>query len=214
MSDDVQELEVAEQDLTKKIISDKGKNPEAYKASDDENDTESLIKKKNELLNEKKREQQKNRELQEELAAMKAMFQAQENEKLEEKQEYKTLWENTQREKEEMENKYFSLQNNLVKEKKIKQFDKVIGAPLTKERYYDFVDLNSIIVEDDGSIHKDSVKYVANLFRENYPELMPKQSFPKVGSQSASNSGIPAQKPSLDNPMDRKNARAMLLRGN
>jgi hypothetical protein len=210
-----QELESAEQPLTteQKVVIDRNENPEAYKA-DDAVDTEALVKKKNDLLNEKKKEQQKNRQLQDELNALKAALQSQENEKLEEKQEYKTLWENTQKEKEEMENKYFNLQDNLVKEKKIKQFDKTVGASLSKDRYYDFVDLGSIIVNDDGSINKDSVKYVVNLFRENYPELTPKQNFPKVGAQSASNGGIPAQRASTETSNDRKNARARLLRGN
>lgn len=215
-NEEINELDKsAEHELTaeQKVVIDRNEKPEAYKA-DENTDSDALIKKKNELLNEKKKEQQKNRQLQEELNAMKQMLQAQENEKLEEKQEYKTLWENTQKEKEEIENKYFGLQDNLVKEKKIKQFDKVIGASLSKDRYYDFVDLSSIIVESDGSVNKDSVKYVVNLFRENYPELTPKQNFPKVGAQSASNSGIPAPQAKMDTANDRKNLRARLLRGN
>lgn len=215
MSEHDEQLENAEHELTaeQKVVIDRNERPDKYQA-DEDTDTNALIKKKNELLNEKKKEQMKNKQLMDELNSLKAMLKAQEDEKLEEKQEYKTLWENTQREKEEIENKYFGLQNNLVKEKKIKQFDKVIGAPLSKDRYYDFVDLNSIIVEADGSVNNDSVKYVVNLFRENYPELTPKQNFPKVGSQSASNMGIPAPQIKMDTANDRKNLRARLLRGN
>lgn len=207
--------ETAEQkvDLKEKINLDKGKNPEVYKAEEQSGeDLDALVKKKNELLNEKKREQQKNRQLVEELESLRSMFKRQEEEKLEEKQEYKTLWENTQKEKDQIKNDYLSLKNNLVREKKIKQFDKIIGLPLNKERYYDFVDLDSIIVEADGNINKDSVRYVANLFRENYPELTPRQNFPKVGSQSASNEGITGPRAKVDTKNDRKNLRSQMLR--
>jgi hypothetical protein len=209
-----QEKIIVEQELSveEKIKLEKGKNPESFKDESPE-EMNALVNKKNELLNEKKKEQAKNRELQQELESMKAMLRRQEEEKLEQNQEYKTLWENTQKEKEEIQNKYFGLQENLVKEKKIKQFNKVLGKALSKDRYYDFVDLNSIIIESDGSINQDSVKYTVNLFRENYPELTPKQDFPKVGSQSASNEGIIPKQQNIDSANDRKTLRNRLLRG-
>ena len=217
MSDETKEtIETIEAELDlsleQKIRNDIGAEPDEYKAGPEAEDMDAIIKKKNELLNEKKKEQQKARHLQEELDNFKLMFKQQEQEKLEEKQEYKTLWENTQKEKEDLKAQLTSVQHNLVKKEKIKQFNKLLGTSLNKDRYYDFVDLDSIIVEEEGSVNKDSVKYVVNMFRENYPELVPRQNFPSVGAQSPSTQGIPAQRASTDTASDRKNLRSQLLR--
>lgn len=212
MSEKNEELKSEALDLEKKIELDKGANPEKYKTQEeDHDDFDGLIKKKNELLNEKKREQLRNKQLEEELASLKAMLRKQEDEKLEEKQEYKTLWENTQREKEETEQKFFQLQNSLVKEKKIKEFNKVLGTQLAKDRYYDFVNFEDIIINEDGTVNKDSVKYAVNLLRENYPEIASRSEFPRVGSQAASNTGINTQA-DLSNKDARRNLKAKMLR--
>jgi len=208
------ELKTETLNLEKKIELDKGANPEKYKAAapeDDSDDFDGLIKKKNELLNEKKREQLRNRQLEEELTNLKSMLRKQEDEKLEEKQEYKTLWENTQREKEETEQRFFKLQDSLVKEKKIKEFNKVLGTQLNKDRYYDFVNFEDIIINEDGSVNKDSVKYAVNLLRENYPEIASRSEFPRVGSQAASNTGINMQT-DLSSKDARRNLKAKMLR--
>jgi chromosome segregation ATPase len=214
MSDELnQENVIVEQELSieDKIKVEKGKNPEAFKEESGDH-MDALVKKKNELLNEKKKEQARNRQLEEELNSLKNMLRKQEEEKLEQNQEYKTLWENTQKEKEEIQNKYFGLQENLVKEKKIKEFNKVLGKSLSKDRYYDFVDVNSIIIEEDGSVNKDSVKYVVNVFRENYPELTPKQEMPKIGTQSPSNEGIIGKQQDINSADARRSLRSQLLR--
>ena len=215
MSEENQELNqetVSEElNLEKKIELDKASKPEAYKEEEPQADVDGLIKKKNQLLNETKQERLKRQKLEEELNSLKAMLRKQEDEKLEEKQEYKTLWENTQREKEEIKEQYYSLQNSLVKEKKIKEFNKVLGNSLSKERYYDFVNFNDIIVDEDGTINKDSVKYAVNLFRENYPELVSRNDFPKVGSQAPSNNRLQTGL-DMSSKDARRNAKAKLLR--
>ena len=207
-----QELKTEDLNLEKKIELDKAKNPEIYKAEESSDaDLDGLIRKKNELLNEKKREQMRNRELQEELDRIKGMLRKQEDEKLEEKQEYKTLWENTQREKERIEQELYTERAKTVKEKKVKAFNKVLGNSLSKDRYYDFVDLDNILVEDDGTINNDSVKYAVNLFRENYPELVAAKEFPKVGSQAPSNQRLNT-KADISSREARSNLKAQLLR--
>lgn len=201
-------------DLETKIKHDKVINADNYDNNDpaDNQDMLALEKKKNQLLDEKKKEQARNRELEQELSDLRTMFKQQETEKLEKNQEYKTLYENTLQEKTQVEQELYNMQNSLVSEKKKKAFNKELGCSLNKDRYYDFVDLNSILIDGDGMVNKDSVKYSVNLFRTNYPELVPKQNFPKVGSQSASNQGI-SNRVKTETMADRSNAkRAFLLK--
>ena len=215
MSNEVndQDDSVNDMDLETKIKHDKGNNPDDYQDNDQPVNAEMLAleKKKNELLNEKKKVQQQNREMQEELDRMKNALKVQETEKLEEKQEYKLLYEQTLQAKTDVEDRLFSVQNNLVKDKKIKAFDKELGSSLNNDKYYNFVDLDSIIVEADGSLNPDSVRYATNMFRSSHKELVPKAKFPTVGSQSASNQGIAPTSTRTTTSTDRSNAKRALL---
>lgn len=188
---------------------------ESKSDQDEALELEKIRRNKDEILNEKKRIQQEKRQLQDELNAMKAALEQQQREKLEEKQEYKQLWERTQEELKAEREKLFNVQNSIVRAEKRKAFDRELGKPLSKDRYYDFVNFDDIIIEEDGTVNSDSVRYAVNLFRESYRELVPQQSTPRVGSEAPSNDGVIRPKKTLNdmNKGDRSSMKRRLLQG-
>lgn len=201
------EIEKKELELEKKVELHAMEN---QNNSDDSEDLEKVLRKKNELLNEAKKAKQEKRELEERLKKMEAQFQQQEQEKLEKNQEYKTLWERTQEELKAAREEKIRLETNIVKGTKRKAFDRELGKSLSKERYYDFVMFDDIIVEADGTVNQESVRYAVNMFRENYRELVPVQQVPRVGSEAPSNDGVIRPKKTLHDM--NKNDRANLKR--
>lgn len=168
------------------------------KNDESDEDLEKVLRKKNKLLNEAKRAKQEKRELEERLKKMEAQFKLQEQEKLEKNQEYKTLWERTQEELRAAREDKLQLEHNIVKGTKRKAFDRELGKSLSKERYYDFVTFDDIIVDADGTVNQESVRYAVNMFRENYRELVPTQNIPRVGSEAPSNDGVIRPKKTLN----------------
>lgn len=156
----------------------------------EDEEIQKILKNKNEILNEKKRAQMELKKYKEELEAMKSALARQEQEKLEEKQEYKALWERTQQELQNEREARSKMQQDLVNAQKRKAFDKEIGKSLSKDQYYKFINFDDIIIEEDGSINSESVRYAVSVFRENYRELVPQQSTPRVGSEAPSNDGV------------------------
>ncbi len=178
-----------------------------------EAELEKVLKKKNELLNEKKKAQMQNKQLMDELTNLRTAMARQEQEKLEQNQEYKTLWERTADELKKEKEDRLSLERNIVKNQKRKSFDRELGKSLSKERYYDFVNFDDIIVEADGTVNSDSVRYAVNLFRENYRELVPQTNAPRVGSEAPSNTGVIKTTRGVNelNRADRSNLKRRLL---
>ena len=186
-------------------------NKEEAKQTDAE--LEKVLRKKNELLNEKKKAQMQNKQLVDELNSLRAAMARQEQEKLEQNQEYKTLWERTADELKKEREDRLSLEKNIVRNQKRKAFDRELGKSLSKERYYDFVNFDDIIVEADGTVNSDSVRYAVNLFRENYRELVPQTNVPRVGSEAPSNTGVIKANRGIKelNRADRSNLKRRLL---
>ena len=185
------------------------------KADDSASEAEldKVLKKKNELLNEKKKAQLQNKQLQDELANLRTAMARQEQEKLEQNQEYKTLWERTSDELKREREDRLNLEKNIVKSQKRKAFDRELGKSLSKDRYYDFVNFDDIIVEADGTVNSDSVRYAVNLFRENYRELVPQVNVPRVGSEAPSNAGVVKTRRNVNEltKEDRSNLKRRLL---
>lgn len=183
------------------------------RSGDDAGELERVLRNKDKLLDETKRVKLEKRELEDQLKKMQAQFKLQEQEKLEKNQEYKTLWERTQEELKIAREDKLQLESNIVKGTKRKAFDRELGKSLNKERYYDFVMFEDIIVDQDGTVNQESVRYSVNMFRENYRELVPTQQMPRVGSEAPSNDGVIRPKKTLNDmsSADRSNLKRQRL---
>lgn len=179
-------------------------------------DFEKVLRKKDQLLDEKKKVQSENAKLSQELNELKKALKRQEEEKLEEKQEYKKLWESTQEELKLERERRLEQEQKIVKSQKRKAVDRELGKPLAKERYYDFVPFDDIIIDADGSVNPDSVRYAVDNLRKNYPEVMPVTKVVKTGAEAPSNDGIIKTQKNLSEmkASERSNLKRKLLAGN
>lgn len=125
-----------------------------------------------------------------ELRDMKAMInqlqaekEAKEKESMIEKEQYRELYERAEQEKQ-------GILEDVQKQKKM-YLDTVKKSALKaelgniKDAYLSFADLGSISFNDNGAVDKASLEAVANQFRSEYPELLPKSGQSNITSVPA-----------------------------
>lgn len=135
------------------------------------------------VLDQKKSVDAKNKSMLDELTALKAEKASAEEAKLIEDGEIQKLLDVEKKRTEELQS---SIDSNVKKEiyrSKEEALKKELGS-LRKDEYLKFANVESIVMEDDGSINLDSVKEVASQFKDSYSDLM-----------QSSSSGLPNSAP-------------------
>ena len=109
--------------------------------------------------------------------------------KLEEKQEYKKLYDNALGKIQAMETESIEKDKALVDGHKRRALEKELGG-LRKSDYFKFADLGNIVIGDDGLVDVNSVKFEANRYRQEYPELLSTSKKIEVNNRAPSQDGI------------------------
>lgn len=140
------------------------------------------------LLNQRKADQKKARELEAEVQALRESIKQQENAKLEEKQEYKKLYEATRQELEAKKREQEERDKIIVNKEKQAALAKELGG-LKNDAYFKFAELENIVIDDSGQVDQNSVRLEANRFRQAFPELIASTPSVRVNSQAPSGNG-------------------------
>lgn len=138
---------------------------------------------------------QKAKELEAVVNELQAQLQAQEEAKMQEKEQWKELYEKREAELEQERQKAREKYNLYMKSVKIAALKQEIGSNV-KDEYLSFANLDNIVVNDDGSIDKDTVREVANVFRKEHGQLIPQSGNENITGH-APGSG-PAEKPPVN----------------
>lgn len=115
------------------------------------------------------------------LAQMEADQKAREEREMAEKQQFEDLWKKEKEEKEQIAQrmqKNDELYRESIKKSHLKD---MLGGKI-KDQYLDFADLSKIQLDDAGRPDSESLKQIADKFREDYPELIPRQEGPDIGN--------------------------------
>jgi hypothetical protein len=141
------------------------------------------------LLGQFKSNQKAARDLAAKVAQLEAEREDSEKTKLEQKEEYKQLYENATNKLKQMEVESLEKEKALVDEHKRRALEKELGG-LRKAEYFKFADLSNIVIGDDGLVDDNSVKFEANRYRQEFPELLTATKKLSINNQAPSNDGI------------------------
>lgn len=141
------------------------------------------------LLAQRKADRDKARALEEERNTLKAQLEAKDAETLAEQSRYKELYEAEKKKREESDGKLADMSRAQVESAKKAALREALG--ISKQEYLKFADLSSIQMNDDGTPDSDSLKAVANKFRESYPELLPVKASGTLPNNAPGNGGAP-----------------------
>jgi hypothetical protein len=149
------------------------------------------------LLDQRKRTQQENEELRSKLEAYEAQQKEVEENTLKAQGEYKKIAEAKEREANELKAKYKNLETTVINDYKTRAFEKALPGKIRNEKYLNFVDLNSIVINpESGQIDEDSLKVTVGEFMKEHGEsLVARQAGAKLPSASAPASGFSFEKP-------------------
>lgn len=148
------------------------------------------------LLGQFKQTQKSSRDQAARIAELEADRDNTEKAQLEQKQEYKKLYENALSKISTMETESVEKEKALVNEHKRRALERELGG-LRKSDYFKFADLSNIVIADDGLVDENSVKFEANRYRQEFPELLKASKKVEMNNQAPSNDGIIKQNKSV-----------------
>ena len=124
------------------------------------------------------------KEADERAKVLEAQMKAQEEAKMQEEQRWKELYEKREAELEQAnldKHRIVQQHTNSVKRAALKN---EIGSNV-RDEYLNFANLDSIVVNEDGSIDKESVRQAANYFRKEHGQLIPPSENTNITGQAA-----------------------------
>ena len=110
-------------------------------------------------------------ELRSKIAEFNARQESQEKEKLESQQKFEELYKSEQEKASKILEEKSLVEKQFQKHLKENALKSELGK-IKKDEYLQFADIDSITLDESGTINIDSVKDVANKFRENYSDLL------------------------------------------
>lgn len=122
---------------------------------------------------------QKAKELEMKLSEYEAQLKAQEEAKLHEQQQYKELFEKRDAELEQARQEAQKERSRFTRSVKMAALKQELGGKV-KDQYLSFANLDAITVNEDGSIDSESLRNVANDFRNQHAQLIPTDSSANV----------------------------------
>jgi hypothetical protein len=102
-----------------------------------------------------------------ELETLRSQLANEQEKKLKEQNEYKTLYETTKQTVEQLKKEKDMFVHQQLMAKRLNAFDNVVGK-LKHEDFYKLLPIDKIIIEDDGSINRDSIDLVAKEIKDRY----------------------------------------------
>lgn len=135
----------------------------------------------------------RHKEAQARINELEARMKAAEESKLKEQDQWKELYERERQQREEAENVRQQEKDLYLKSIKLSALKGELGGNI-KDEYLQFADVNNIEMAEDGSLSSESVKHVANQFRQDHPSLVSKQENVNITSPAAG-SNVTYQQP-------------------
>lgn len=136
------------------------------------------------LLNQRKADQSKARELEDKLNEILAEKQADQQKNLEEQGKYRELWEESQKQIQKINEERKNEKKALLNHKKLSSFKEIVGD-LANPKYASLIDLDKITVDENGDIIKESLEIYGNWFKTNHPELLKNNTRLKIPTSEA-----------------------------
>lgn len=124
------------------------------------------------LLEEKKRTQEKNRLLEEKLAAFESERERLAREELEKQGNFQKLLEQERLEKQKLELEHKTLVESLYNARKISAVKKHIQGSVYDEVLQKMLPVDGIAINEDGTVDENTAKLVAQEFEKSYPGLV------------------------------------------
>lgn len=131
----------------------------------------------------------KSKELDAALNEYQAKLKAIEEEKLMEQQQWKQLAEKRAAELEEEKRKTKETHNRYLRSLKMVELKKELGGSV-RDEYLSFANLDSVEFNEDGTLNRDSLVTVANKFRQEHGQLIPKSENVTITGHAASNGEV------------------------
>jgi uncharacterized protein YaiL (DUF2058 family) len=117
-----------------------------------------------------------------------------EENRMKEQQQWKELYEKERQAREEFEKQRKSERDTFLRQNKIAALKSELGANIRNE-YLGLCNLDEIEVTDDGAISPDSLRAVANKFRQEHPALIPSTSATQITNPAPSAGAVKPQSP-------------------
>lgn len=133
---------------------------------------------------------QKAKELEASVNEFQTQLKAQEEQKMQEQEQWKELYEKRQAELEQYRKQAEMERNKSVQTVRLSALRQEIGANV-RDEYLKFAPLDSIVVNDDGTIDKDSLREAANTFRKEHGQLIPSTDSTNITGHAASSPTAP-----------------------
>lgn len=123
-----------------------------------------------------------------EAEALKAQLKAREEAELVEQKKFQELFERERQEKENLLEETRRNKDMYIRSVKLSQLKAELGN--VKDEYLQFADIDGITMDDNGSLSPDSIREVANKFRQEHPGLLPASQNMNITSKAPANGGV------------------------
>jgi len=144
----------------------------------------------------------KNKQLDLELSEYKAKVKSIEESKLKEQSQWQELYEREKTRSTELEGNLNKEKDLFMRSVKLSALKSELGD--VKDVYLRHANVDEIVVNDDGTLGSESVKSVANIFRQEYPEVLPNKSNLNITSNIPGNFNQSIDKPLSDMTYEQK----------
>lgn len=159
----------------------------------DEEKKEQYVSKKayEEVTRDMHKNKQKAKELEAAYNELQAQLKAQEEAKLHEQERWKELYEKREAELEQERKNAQEQQHRYLRSVKMAALKQELGSNI-RDEYLGFANLNDIVINEDGSIDRESLHSVANSFKKEHGQLIPVNDNVSITGQApTSNSPAP-----------------------
>lgn len=134
---------------------------------------------------------QKAKELEASVNEFQTQLKAQEEQKMQEQEQWKELYEKRQAELEQYKKQAEMERNKSLQTARVSALRQEIGANVRDEYLRYFAPLDKIVVNDDGTVDKDSLREAANSFRKEHGQLLPQSDSTNITGHAASSPTAP-----------------------
>jgi len=132
------------------------------------------------------KEKARRKELEASLNELQAQLKLQEEAEMQKQEQWKELYQKTKAESEQEKQRAEQEKNRYMRSVKMSALKSELGGKI-KDEYLTFANLDAITVNEHGAIDADSVLSVANQFRKEHGQLIPKSDNANITGHSPSN---------------------------
>jgi hypothetical protein len=173
-------------------IKEKGSGAAAEEASKQTSEEkEAFVSRKayEEVTRDMHKNKQKAKELEAAYNELQSQLKAQEEQKMQEQEQWKELYQKREAELEQVRREAEQKTSQYMKSVKVSALKQELGVSI-RDEYLRFANLDSITLTEEGSIDPESLRNVANEFRKEHGQLIPKQENVNITGQAPSSTDV------------------------